>query len=247
MLELTIKQIDGVPRVRDIDLAEALGFERPRRIRSLIDRHTDALEIFGRRTSVVHRPPHGGAAFFEYWLNEKQALYICTKSEARRAVEITLKMVEVFADWRSGRLPAAPAVALDLPSDLANWLALVREMRLTYGKAAARQIWAQSPLPAPATCKESFQVAGPPEVVIARQFLLQCCQVTGNAGDFVRSSKIRAAYIRWNSATDRVQIGPRAWANAFRSLGSIHSDALSGARFWPAKRSNTGYGGLRLG
>lgn len=247
MFDIAISEIEGVPRVRDIDLAEVLGFERPRVIRQLISRNVEALNEFGEVRRMVRRTSgRGGAPADEYWLNEKQALFICTKSEARLAVEITIQMVEVFAGWRAGLLTSAghaghgPLVPrVPLPQDAAEWLALVREMRLTHGKAAARQIWAQSPLPAPDPDSGG-------EFASLRQFLDECCHITGNKGDFVRSSKIRAAFFRWNGAAYGGESGPRAWSNAFRRLASLYNDPLTGARFWPVKRSNTGYVGLRL-
>jgi hypothetical protein len=39
--------ISGEPRVRDFDLAEKLGFERPRKIRDLIKRNEAKLLTFG--------------------------------------------------------------------------------------------------------------------------------------------------------------------------------------------------------
>ena len=57
---------DGEPRLLDLDLAERLGYERPRKIRELITRHMDALEEFGLCPTVGYRdgvaPGRGGAA-----------------------------------------------------------------------------------------------------------------------------------------------------------------------------------------
>jgi hypothetical protein len=71
---------DAEPRVRDIRLAERLGFERPRKIRELIERNFAELETYGLLPR--HRAPivsgKGGVQWTEeYWLNEAQSLLLC--------------------------------------------------------------------------------------------------------------------------------------------------------------------------
>lgn len=102
----------GEPRVQDLRLAEALGFDRPRKIRELIERWREALERFG----VI--PPHrgakpgagtrGGRPEQGFLLNKKQALFLCTKSETAAATEVTIALVEVFDAWSQGQIEAAP-------------------------------------------------------------------------------------------------------------------------------------------
>ncbi len=62
------------PRIRDIELAERLGFERPRDIRKLIERHLSMLEEFGTCATVAHVVR--GNPSTEYLLNKRQAVYI---------------------------------------------------------------------------------------------------------------------------------------------------------------------------
>lgn len=49
--ELTTNDINDTintePRILDLRVAEALGFDRPRKIRELIERHRETLERFG--------------------------------------------------------------------------------------------------------------------------------------------------------------------------------------------------------
>jgi hypothetical protein len=99
--------VDAEPRILDTRLAEILGFSRPRKIRDIISRNTVALERFGGIS------PHTGAKIGRgrpeqgFWLNEKQALFLCAKSDAPNAVEVTIQMVEVFHAVISGAgLPA---------------------------------------------------------------------------------------------------------------------------------------------
>lgn len=54
----------------------------------------------------------GGRPGRTFWLNKRQCLYLCTKSETANATEVTIQMVEVFDEYLRGTLPAAKAVAV---------------------------------------------------------------------------------------------------------------------------------------
>lgn len=100
--------IDGTPRMMDLTLAEALGFARPSNIRRIITRHIPSLKRFGEVCSTVeqtlkNKMNSGGRPGKAYYLNKKQALYICTKSETENATEVTIQMVEVFDAYTSGK------------------------------------------------------------------------------------------------------------------------------------------------
>ncbi len=74
----------GAPFIRDIVLAERLGFERPRAIRQLIERHLSALEEYGVCHMVWQTSGRdGGRPSTEYRLNKKQAIYVATLSGIR--------------------------------------------------------------------------------------------------------------------------------------------------------------------
>ena len=108
--------IDGTPRMMDLTLAEALEFSRPRDIRKIVERHMQALRRFGEVCATVARTlknkdNSGGRPGKAYYLNKKQALYICTKSETDNATEVTIQMVEVFDAYTAGQL-----VATDKPT-----------------------------------------------------------------------------------------------------------------------------------
>lgn len=103
-------EVNCEPRIQDLRLAEILGFERPRNIRQIIKRQKVALERFGELVCcTVKQTPKGGRPGREYYLNEKQALYLCTKSEAEHAIELTIQMVEVFHQVRRGQSPTRQA------------------------------------------------------------------------------------------------------------------------------------------
>lgn len=102
--------IDQEPRVRDADLARALGFERERKIRDLIDRNILELESYGRvprrGAHVETVMPTGGIRKTEvqaYHLNEPQVLLICMFSRTPTAAAVRKQMIEVFTEWRRTR------------------------------------------------------------------------------------------------------------------------------------------------
>lgn len=112
---IPLREHENEPRVFDLDLAERLGFEHPYRIRELVSRHRRAMERFGILTVVVKKTGERGRPANEYWLNEKQAYFICTKSEASRAEEVTAMLVETFYAWRHGKLiPAGGQALMDM-------------------------------------------------------------------------------------------------------------------------------------
>ena len=64
---------DGEIRVRDIDLAERLGYERPRDIRKLIERmsETGELSAFQRRATVARQRTRFGEREFREVNNQR--------------------------------------------------------------------------------------------------------------------------------------------------------------------------------
>jgi hypothetical protein len=95
---------DGEPRARDVDIAGALGFERPRKIRDLINRHRDELETFGgiaphRGAKIGRGRPEEG-----YLLNEEQSLLIAAVSDAPNAPAVRAMLIRTFVAWRRGQL-----------------------------------------------------------------------------------------------------------------------------------------------
>ncbi|WP_322997494.1 hypothetical protein [Castellaniella sp.] len=101
--------ISADPRIEDLRIAKALGYAVPRMIRKLIARHIKPLQRFGEVCSTVEQTGEkGGRPAKAYWLNKKQALYICTKSETEKATEATIEMVEVFDAYLEGK--SAPSI-----------------------------------------------------------------------------------------------------------------------------------------
>jgi len=116
---LTLTPINGEPRIRDLDLADRLGFERPAKIRDLIKRNEEKLKRFSVIPTVGRRVDLGDGAsreVQEFWLNQQQATFICMKSETDNAFEVQVEIVRVFDAYLSGA-QAQPAPALNP----ANW------------------------------------------------------------------------------------------------------------------------------
>lgn len=114
--------VDGELRIRDLDLAMRLGFDRPRKIRDLIKRYMPDLERMGP-CPTVGRVINGGEAT-EFYLNRKQAIFITAKSETDEATDITIEIIERFDAYERGAV-MDPMKALNDP-------AAMRGLLLTY-------------------------------------------------------------------------------------------------------------------
>lgn len=110
MSSLTLTPINGEPRVHDLHLAEQLGFAEPRMIRNLIKRNHDKLLKFGVCYAVEQTSgPQGGRPSSEFYLNQKQSVFICMKSETEKAFDVQVDIVRVFDAYLNGDLkPVAP-------------------------------------------------------------------------------------------------------------------------------------------
>lgn len=121
----------------------------------------------------------------------------------------------------------------DLHPDITDWITVVREVRLTEGKAAARRLMALSPLPkariAPASVDHGLERQ-------VSDFVASYCVETNDPRDFLYSSELVPAVLRHIQNTGDVHCGHRSVANILRHL--------LGNRY--AKRSNTGYRGMVL-
>jgi len=117
---LTLTPINGEPRIHDLQLAERLGFDEPRAIRKLIKRNETKLLSFGTR-STVSRVTITGQPSEEFYLNQRQAIFICMKSETERAFDVQVEIVRVFDAYLTGDLkptmPQSYAEALRLYAD----------------------------------------------------------------------------------------------------------------------------------
>lgn len=109
---------DDVPRVRDLDLGERLGFSRPRDFRKLVERLVrDGIlnDIDCRATVARAKMGHGWREVTEYHLTERGALKAIVKSETVKAVEITGQVIDVYLAAREASRPAVgPSVVVPI-------------------------------------------------------------------------------------------------------------------------------------
>lgn len=108
--EVALQNMDGEPCVRDLDIAERLGFRRPRVIRELIERNRTEIESHG--SLAVRHGKSRGQEFTEYHLNEEQALLVSVLSNAPNAAAVRAMLIKVFVAYRRGEL-GAPKAAND--------------------------------------------------------------------------------------------------------------------------------------
>jgi len=107
-----LEVVEGEPRVRDLDLAERLGFHTPGNLRRLIKRNSDEFVRYGFLASVAKIPDRrGGRPGTEYWLNEPQALLVCMFARTRNSADVREQLIRVFMAWRRGELGSAAEVA----------------------------------------------------------------------------------------------------------------------------------------
>ena len=62
-------EIDGEPRLRDLTIADRLGYERPRKIRDLIAANIEELQTYGQAPQIgalLSRPQGGVVQVDEY-------------------------------------------------------------------------------------------------------------------------------------------------------------------------------------
>lgn len=103
--EISLSEIEGTPRVLDLDVAKRLGFNRPRDIRKLIERNKSEIDSLGTCATVAQVVR--GNPVTEYWLNEEQALLVATLSNAPKAPAVRAMLIKVFVAYRRGHLQPA--------------------------------------------------------------------------------------------------------------------------------------------
>lgn len=115
---------DGEPRVRDIELAEHLGYPRPRKIRDRIREllASGKLNDSELRTVSVQS---GGRPGEEFWLTEAQALKLVAKSETAKADAILDEVIRVFINARRGVLAQQGPLDAQMRATFAEMMAPV--------------------------------------------------------------------------------------------------------------------------
>ncbi|MBV5310503.1 hypothetical protein [Chromatium okenii] len=118
MPNLTLVPINGELRIYDLELAECLGFARPADIRKLICRHAKKLREISILATVAKIHDGAGRPTQEYYLDRKQAIFICMKSETENAIDVQMDIVRVYDNYLDkGELPT-PIVSYSIPSSV---------------------------------------------------------------------------------------------------------------------------------
>lgn len=124
---LEFRSDDGEPRIRDLDLAERLGYAKPRDIRWLIEKFSNDINISGAPRQTGFGTGRPGV---EYWLTEAQALFIVAKSETPMATAILKLIIDAFIAVREQlrrdehalkTIPRRLIEALLLPKPAEEW------------------------------------------------------------------------------------------------------------------------------
>lgn len=130
---------DGEPMVLDTELAERLGYARPRVIRNLIRRlvkeefisDSDICRTVRRSADAAGR----GQPATEYWLTESGALDVVLASRTPTARALYRQVKQVFMAWRHGRLAPANTNGAGLPAE--DYAALQQQMLALQAEVAA--------------------------------------------------------------------------------------------------------------
>lgn len=114
-----LRDFEGEVRISDARLAELLGYDRPRKIRDIIRRHLDELQVHGISPQVGAKIDGRGRPEKSFMLNEAQAILVTMFSRTQRAAEARRQIVQVFIAWRHGHLvPAQPEIELPAPQPI---------------------------------------------------------------------------------------------------------------------------------
>jgi hypothetical protein len=98
------------PRISHVDVAKRLGYARSNEFLRLVRDHKKKLSSFGVITSNPQTSSKvGGRPSEILYLNRKQVLYLCAKSEQDLAVEVTIQMVHAFDAALSAKPPSRTA------------------------------------------------------------------------------------------------------------------------------------------
>jgi hypothetical protein len=102
------RQIGGVSRIRDVDLAEFLEMERPANIRQTIakylrDEKLNDSDVFTQRVPIgtmAEKGTPGRKPAEEYWLSEEGALFVASRSEMPRGTQMLRALIAAFEELR---------------------------------------------------------------------------------------------------------------------------------------------------
>lgn len=221
------------PMIRDLDLAERLGFDRPRKVRDLIRRIWPENKRPHVRPTVERTSmPRGGErekATDEFWLTEAEALKVVMRAETAKASEMQDVMIAVFRAAMRGLLrpvvaaPVAPAIPAEvlailqtIPVMAAQMSALTEVVRESVARIGAVERDIASGIVGPERGAE-----------ITKRIYTASLRASG--GDKTRAKSVRGRWVQRLRNVAQFN-GPRsAWRNLPRSILAVvesHLDAI---------------------
>jgi hypothetical protein len=106
---LSLTPINGEMRIHDLLLAERLGFSRPTDIRKIIKRYEKKLKQINILATMAQIHEGAGRPTTEFYLDQKQAMFICMKSETDTAFDVQVDILNVYNAYVNGDLkPRSP-------------------------------------------------------------------------------------------------------------------------------------------
>ncbi len=145
---------DGEFRIRDVELAERLGYDRPRKIRELIKSMIDTGELPGLlprpavgRGRNQHGETRAQVVVDEYWLDRIEALLVVMRCDAPNAIPMRRVIADVFHKVLL-QFEESKTALRRLPSHIERWFlsptaldfqslwpdSLVRELERLHGR-----------------------------------------------------------------------------------------------------------------
>jgi phage regulator Rha-like protein len=153
------------------------------------------------------------------------------------------KLMEVELRKRNASDARNPGSKSDELKEMKHWMSMIRMVRQTFGKEAAQRAWMDSPLPQidPEPVPDETTPHG-----LLIGFIQEKCKVTGDPTAFLKARVLLTSARSYAQEKGAVWPGDRRMSLALRHLCAVYADPDSGAKFWPVKRSDSGYCGIRL-
>jgi hypothetical protein len=144
---------DHEPRIRDLDLAERLGYANPHDVRKLIRRMIAGGSLSDVAVFATTAKTSGGRPGSDFWLTEAQALKVAAKSETEPADALLNEMIRVYMLARRGALPGSVTMEqlLFVVSEQSKHLLVTVERLAGVVESALRRIDALEARPANTT------------------------------------------------------------------------------------------------
>jgi len=121
-----LHEVNGEPAIKDIDLGKKLGYERPRDIRKLIRRIEENGNFNGALPWSTHEIISGNETKV-FYLTEKQALKVISRSETETAFKIMDEVIDVFLEYHRHGYVAKPEFMRQLNETNAELVKLMKD------------------------------------------------------------------------------------------------------------------------